>query len=269
MITDVIKSHWRPPASQMSNSRLYQNRDRSVVGHFYCSQNLNWAACGPRVGHSWLTAIYCVFACRATLFKSCSKYLFSYALSKCCFVKCITSSMFCWCLFHKLIATFWVLPTTFRAKSESWNEWRLTRVSTKGQPRIFKSKMMGQLQSTTNGRKSLKFLRLKTWNWTLFKDFISTPVKVIISARWIFKHISSVMLKRLETLVLGSQTSIAPRAKWGLISSKWLNEDLMRILFPAKNIVSLKANHFQPYPRSFKRNLFTRWPSTLKHRWIN
>jgi len=29
------------------------------------------------------------------------------------------------------------------------------------------------------------------------------------------------------------------------------------------------SNYFYPSLHSFKRNLFTRWPSTFKHRWIN
>jgi len=25
-----------------------------LIGYFYYSENLNWATCGPRVGHSWI-----------------------------------------------------------------------------------------------------------------------------------------------------------------------------------------------------------------------
>jgi len=25
------------------------------VGDFYFSENLNWAACGPKIGHSWFS----------------------------------------------------------------------------------------------------------------------------------------------------------------------------------------------------------------------
>jgi len=56
MVTDVIKWHWGPPASKLS--KIIQIRTgRQYVGYVYYSVNLNWAAYGPRVGHSCIRGI--------------------------------------------------------------------------------------------------------------------------------------------------------------------------------------------------------------------
>jgi len=63
MLTDVIKWHWGPPASKMSNSRLSKRTGCQHAGYLYYSENPKLghmkpatgphAACGPRAGHSW------------------------------------------------------------------------------------------------------------------------------------------------------------------------------------------------------------------------
>jgi len=61
MVTDGIMWHWRPTASKTSNSRYYHNKDRLSVCRIILlqrkpdgpHQTFDWAACGPRVGHSW------------------------------------------------------------------------------------------------------------------------------------------------------------------------------------------------------------------------
>jgi len=61
MATDRIKWHWRSPASQMSNSRCYGNKDMLSVCRIILlqrkpdgpHQTFDLAECGPRVGHCW------------------------------------------------------------------------------------------------------------------------------------------------------------------------------------------------------------------------
>ena len=36
------------------------------IGYFYYSVSLNWAACGPRFGHSWTKHIWNIASCRST-----------------------------------------------------------------------------------------------------------------------------------------------------------------------------------------------------------
>ena len=50
---DMIKWHWGPPASKMSNSRLSKRTGCQYVGYFYYSENLNWAARNVRLGRMW------------------------------------------------------------------------------------------------------------------------------------------------------------------------------------------------------------------------
>ena len=46
----MMKRHWWPPASKMSNSRLLRRTGCQYVGYFYYSDNLNWAARNLRLG---------------------------------------------------------------------------------------------------------------------------------------------------------------------------------------------------------------------------